>query len=131
MIQTTTPGVAGRSITEYLGVVTGEAILGANSVRDLFASPDVAASDAGGDFAAEAFRLGSAVAEIHLALTETFPTGDIAAGDLADAMADRLDKAAVVAPDLLAPVRSDRWEMGGTDSRAHRFLLRSAGLSPP
>ena len=37
MIQTTTPGVEGRAITEYLGVVTGEAILGANIVRDLFA----------------------------------------------------------------------------------------------
>lgn len=30
MIQSTTPGVDGRSITEYLGVVTGEAILGAS-----------------------------------------------------------------------------------------------------
>jgi uncharacterized protein YbjQ (UPF0145 family) len=28
MIQTTTPGVDGRTINEYLGVVTGEAILG-------------------------------------------------------------------------------------------------------
>jgi uncharacterized protein YbjQ (UPF0145 family) len=37
MIQTTTPGVDGRAVTEYLGVVTGEAILGANIVRDLFA----------------------------------------------------------------------------------------------
>lgn len=37
MIQTTTPGVDGRTIEEYLGVVTGEAILGANIVRDLFA----------------------------------------------------------------------------------------------
>jgi uncharacterized protein YbjQ (UPF0145 family) len=37
MIQTTTPGVDGRTIGEYLGVVTGEAILGANIVRDLFA----------------------------------------------------------------------------------------------
>jgi uncharacterized protein YbjQ (UPF0145 family) len=37
MIQTTTPSVDGRTITEYLGVVTGEAILGANIVRDLFA----------------------------------------------------------------------------------------------
>lgn len=37
MIHTTTPGVDGRTITEYLGVVTGEAILGANIVRDLFA----------------------------------------------------------------------------------------------
>jgi uncharacterized protein YbjQ (UPF0145 family) len=37
VIQTTTPTVEGRTITEYLGVVTGEAILGANIVRDLFA----------------------------------------------------------------------------------------------
>jgi uncharacterized protein YbjQ (UPF0145 family) len=37
MIQTTTPGVDGRAITEYLGVVTGEAILGANIFKDLFA----------------------------------------------------------------------------------------------
>jgi uncharacterized protein YbjQ (UPF0145 family) len=37
MILTTTPGVDNRSITDYLGVVTGEAILGANIVRDLFA----------------------------------------------------------------------------------------------
>ncbi len=37
MILTTTPSVDGRLISEYLGVVTGEAILGANIVRDLFA----------------------------------------------------------------------------------------------
>jgi uncharacterized protein YbjQ (UPF0145 family) len=37
VILTTTPSVDGRSIGEYLGVVTGEAILGANIVRDLFA----------------------------------------------------------------------------------------------
>jgi uncharacterized protein YbjQ (UPF0145 family) len=37
VIKTTTPTVEGRSINEYLGVVTGEAILGANIVRDLFA----------------------------------------------------------------------------------------------
>ena len=37
MIQTTTPAVDGRRITEYLGVVTGEAILGANIFKDLFA----------------------------------------------------------------------------------------------
>jgi len=37
MIKTTTPSVDGRTISEYLGVVTGEAILGANIVKDLFA----------------------------------------------------------------------------------------------
>ncbi len=37
MIVTTTPGVEGRKIARYCGIVTGEAILGANLVKDLFA----------------------------------------------------------------------------------------------
>jgi uncharacterized protein YbjQ (UPF0145 family) len=37
MIITTTPNIEGRKIREYLGVVTGEAIMGANLFRDLFA----------------------------------------------------------------------------------------------
>ena len=38
MIMSTTPSLEGHPIKEYLGVVTGEAILGANIIRDLFAS---------------------------------------------------------------------------------------------
>lgn len=37
MIVTTTPSVEGRRITAYHGIVVGEAILGANIMRDLFA----------------------------------------------------------------------------------------------
>ncbi len=37
MIITTTPNIEGQRITKYLGVVAGEAILGANIFRDLFA----------------------------------------------------------------------------------------------
>jgi uncharacterized protein YbjQ (UPF0145 family) len=37
MIVTTTPSVEGRKIAEYKGIVTGEAILGSNIFRDLFA----------------------------------------------------------------------------------------------
>jgi uncharacterized protein YbjQ (UPF0145 family) len=37
MIITTTPSIDGRRITRYLGVVAGEAILGANAFKDLFA----------------------------------------------------------------------------------------------
>jgi uncharacterized protein YbjQ (UPF0145 family) len=37
MIITTTPSVEGRTIRQYHGIVTGEAILGANIFRDLFA----------------------------------------------------------------------------------------------
>ena len=38
MIITTTGSVEGHKITDYLGVCTGETILGANVVRDLFAN---------------------------------------------------------------------------------------------
>jgi uncharacterized protein YbjQ (UPF0145 family) len=37
MIVTTTPAIEGRRITRYCGIVAGEAILGANVFKDLFA----------------------------------------------------------------------------------------------
>ena len=36
MIKTTTPSVDGKEIKDYLGVVVGEAILGANIFKDIF-----------------------------------------------------------------------------------------------
>lgn len=38
MILTTTQSIEGKAIRQYLGIVSGEAIMGANIVRDLFAS---------------------------------------------------------------------------------------------
>ena len=38
MIVTTTPTIEGKQIKQYLGVVVGEAILGAHVFKDLFAS---------------------------------------------------------------------------------------------
>lgn len=38
MIVTTTSGIQGKEIIEYIDIVNGEAIMGANIVRDLFAS---------------------------------------------------------------------------------------------
>ena len=38
MIITTTPTIEGHSIRDYRGIVVGEAIMGANVVRDVFAS---------------------------------------------------------------------------------------------
>jgi uncharacterized protein YbjQ (UPF0145 family) len=37
MIVVTTPSMEGRRITQYLGLVSGDAILGANIFKDLFA----------------------------------------------------------------------------------------------
>ena len=38
MIITTTQSIEGQTIREYKGIVVGEAIMGANIVRDFFAS---------------------------------------------------------------------------------------------
>ncbi len=49
MLITTTDSVEGRRVTAYLGVVTGEAILGVNIFRDLFSGiRDVIGGRAGG-----------------------------------------------------------------------------------
>jgi uncharacterized protein YbjQ (UPF0145 family) len=37
MLLTTTPSIDGKTVTRYCGVVAGEAILGANLFKDLFA----------------------------------------------------------------------------------------------
>jgi len=38
MILTTTNTIEGNQVTEYLGLITGEAIIGANLIKDIFAS---------------------------------------------------------------------------------------------
>jgi len=38
VIVTTTPTVEGRPVRDYLGIVTGEVIVGANLFRDIFAA---------------------------------------------------------------------------------------------
>ena len=38
MLMTTTTAIEGRPVRQYLGVVTGEVIVGANIFKDLFAS---------------------------------------------------------------------------------------------
>ena len=37
MVHSTTPALEGKTVSNYLGVVTGEAILGANVFKDFFA----------------------------------------------------------------------------------------------
>ncbi len=37
MIVTSTDGIEGQSVSEYLGIVSGEAVMGTNVFRDLFA----------------------------------------------------------------------------------------------
>jgi maltokinase len=75
------------------------------SVRNLYAEADLHADEVGGDFASEAARLGTALAEVHADLAAHFPVEqrDADAIDaLAAAMEGRLDAALDVVPDLAA-----------------------------
>jgi maltokinase len=77
--------------------------LALTSVRNLFAEADLYADEVGGDFAAEAQRLGEAVAVVHRLLAEHFATAERTAvehADLAEAMTRRLEAAVDVVPDL-------------------------------
>lgn len=65
MLVTTTPLLEGRRITRYLGIVTGEAIVGANIFRDLFASVrDIVGGRAGAYENVLADARGTALAEM-------------------------------------------------------------------
>ena len=70
------------------------------SVRDLFSEADLHADEVGGDFAAEASRLGTALAEVHEQLRDAFGVGTLDAGVVADHMNERLDRAVDVVPEL-------------------------------
>ncbi|KAA1426243.1 maltokinase N-terminal cap-like domain-containing protein [Nocardioides antri] len=70
------------------------------SVRDLFSEGDLHADEVGGDFAAEAARLGTALAEVHEQLREAFGVGSAVAEVVAQQMADRLQQAIAVVPQL-------------------------------
>lgn len=49
MIITTTPSIEGKKILEYKGLVTGEAVMGVNVIKDLFSSiTDIVGGRSGG-----------------------------------------------------------------------------------
>jgi len=90
-------------LQEFLRTASDGWDLALASVRNLYAEADIHAHEAGGDFAAEAERLGVALREVHTVLAEHFPVDRLdaaAVAGLADAMDARLTAALDVVPEL-------------------------------
>ncbi len=106
-------------LSRYLRLATDGWTLAATSVRDLYATVSdrvqgdqdasdrggarVLAADAGGDFAGEARRLGTATAEVHADLAAAFGTDQLgggAVGELTEQMFRKLDLAVAAVPEL-------------------------------
>jgi maltokinase len=90
-------------LSEYLRTATDGWQLATTSVRDLYAEADLHAYEVGGDFAAEAERLGVATASVHRDLAEAFGVTSISADQvraLADLMLGRLEEARAAVPEL-------------------------------
>jgi maltokinase len=90
-------------LQEFMTTASDGWQLATNSVRDLMAEGDLHAEEAGGDFAAEAHRLGLSTAEVHADLAAAFGTARLSEADLAAraaAMNARLDSALREVPAL-------------------------------
>lgn len=70
------------------------------SVRNLVMETDLLPGEAGGDFAAEAHRLGTSLAEIHGVLADAFATTPFDAAATAELMQGRLEAAVEVVPEI-------------------------------
>ena len=79
-------------LQQFLRTATDGWELALTSVRNLFAEADLHADEVGGDFAGEAARLGTALAEVHETLAESFETGTMPAAEVAEAMRARLGR---------------------------------------
>ncbi|WP_198664277.1 maltokinase N-terminal cap-like domain-containing protein [Jiangella endophytica] len=98
-----TPSGSLAMLRGFLTTASDGWALATASVRDLYAEGDLHADEVGGDFAAEAYRLGMATARVHETLAEVLPTATMAPSDLgalADAMTRRLDAAVAGVPEL-------------------------------
>jgi maltokinase len=90
-------------LQEFMTTASDGWQLATTSVRDLMAEADLHADEAGGDFAAEAHRLGVSTAEVHADLAEAFGTTVLGQGELAEraaAMNARLTAALSEVPEL-------------------------------
>ncbi len=118
-------------LQQFLRTATDGWDLAQASVRNLLAiDEETAVEESGGDFAAEAARLGVALAETHQSLVEHFPTGVRPAAEMAElatAMNQRLDEALTLAPALTSYAPELRAAYGELSSLADVAVQRIHG----
>jgi maltokinase len=71
------------------------------SVRNLVMETDLQPEESGGDFAAEAHRLGANLAEVHAVLADAFGTEHLDLTAVSEGMTRRLEAAVAVVPELV------------------------------
>jgi maltokinase len=87
-------------LQQFLRTATDGWDLALTSVRNLYADPELAARDAGGDFSGESGRLGDTLREVHAVLREHFGEATLTADVTAAQMNARLDAALPIVPQL-------------------------------
>lgn len=108
------PGVVELAmLQQFLRTASDGWELALASVRNLVMDTELRVEEAGGDFAAEAHRLGSSLAEIHKVLADAFGTSELDGEALAESMQDRLDAAVEAVPELAATQQSLATRLGG------------------
>ncbi len=111
-------------LQQFLRTASDGWVLALTSTRNLYLEADLHPHEVGGDFAAEAHRLGATIAQVHQVLAETFGTTTIDPAVVAQQMADRLVAATAVVPELSAyqeEVRARFAGLTGVDLPAQRI----------